>query len=260
MSAPKRKHERDGSAYEAFDSLIRAGINPYLLCGAVCSVEQVWNLTPAKPQALRKAGVSVKDAAKLPERLRHDASSLRVLRQAKLFGLPDGDDSRLCGLMKQAAAVLENNLTYAKQTEHNIRAAALVELLREIDSAREWAGFPVRTNVEPSLAEQAVKREPHVATYALASDLMRQGVPNEVLEKMRADFPVALGRVPAFPSGEALRGRIRTIKRTPVLREKAQQLCEDWKWRYAYQPFTWVKGQTPKGPPPPLAMLCKTST
>jgi hypothetical protein len=245
----------------AFHQLVRCGLNPYLLCGAVCSVEEAWKLVPGNQrQALKKKRFSIKGVAKLPGRLSEDACLLRRLNREGFFTLPDSSHVSLWRLLESAAIQLRNNFkAYPRQSWQNIYAAALVVLLREVESASEWGGQPTRRNVEPSLDEPSQKRVPAVPAYRLASELMRQGIPNDVLAAMHADFADATGRVPRFPSAEALRGRCRHLKKRSALWNEAKRLSETWISQYNYSPGTWNDAKAATGPVPPLAMLPKTS-
>jgi hypothetical protein len=264
MSALKRNAGfalSNGDPHWAFHELERQGLNPHLLCGAVCSVEQAWKLTPGtKRQALKNKGFSINRLAKFPASLFEAASLLRRLNREGFFSLPDYGHASLCGLLESAALQLRNTFgAYPRQNSPNIYAAALVVLLREVDCAREWAGLTVTQNGEPSLEGPSQKGVPRLLAYRLASELMRQGVPNDVLTAMRADFADATGRVLDFPSPEALRGRCRHVKKYSELWNIANGLCACWINQYSYLPGTLAPMETPNRLAPPLAMLPKTS-
>jgi hypothetical protein len=264
MSLPKRTAPPVISKrvpHSAFDQLLRYGLNPHLICGAVCTVEKAWKLVPGNQrQALKKKGFSIKGVSKLPVMLFEDASLLRRLNKEGFFSLPDSGHVSLWQLLESASVQLRNNFTsYKGQSWQNICAAALVVLLREVEPSREWAGQRTQQNVEPSPDESSQKRVPAVPAYRLASELMRQGIPNDVLAAMRADFADATGRVPGFPSAEALRGRCRHLKKRSALWNEAKRLNETWIIQYDYSPGTWNDAKAHAGPVPPLAMLPKTS-
>jgi hypothetical protein len=214
---PRKSADPSGRTFDAFEELQRRGINPFLLCGAVCSVERVWKLIPGnKLQAMKKKGFSIGDVRKLPERLLTDASLLRRLIAERFFSLPDYGHISLCGLLESAAFFLRENFrAQSRQSWQNIYAVALIELIGNVNSVVEWAGCILHNkSVEQSQIKPNQTRVPVLSVYKLASKLMREGVPGSVLAAMRTDFPDAEGRVLDFLTDTALEKRFQRFSTT----------------------------------------------
>ena len=232
-----------GRPFHAFEELQRRGINHFLLCCVVCEIERIWKMKPGSDRkALAKLESSPKKIKTMARSLKDEADELEKLHNAGFVRLGDSSEwikSFLVQMRSVANALTSNCGLYPRNVRQNIHAAALVKLIGEAKDAAEEAGAIHKHNEFP------IKK--------LASDLMRQGVPEDILEKMRANFPEATGQIKDFPKSGALKERIRTLSRK--YDNDVASLYQSWVTKFDYQPHTWAEGTTPQGPVPPLALL-----
>jgi hypothetical protein len=242
---PRMQAVSSDRTFDAFEELQRRGINPSLLCCAVCEVERIWKMKPGSDlKALADLGFSPKQIKTMARSLKDEADKLEKLHKEGFVHLGDSSEwsKSFFVQMRNVADALDNNCgMYPRNTRQNIHAAALVKLISETKGAAEWAGATYKHKEFP------IKK--------LASDLMRQGVPENILKKLRADFPDSMGQIKDFPNLAALKQRIRTLAQK--YDKDVASLCQSWITRFDHHPRTWVKGRTAVGPAPPLAMLPK---
>lgn len=229
--------------FDAFEELQRRGINHFLLCCVVCEIERIWKMKPGSDRkALAKLESSPKKIKTIARSLKDEADQLEKLHTAGFVQLGDSSEwikSFLVQMRSVANTLTSNCGLYPRNVRQNIHAAALVKLIGEAKDAAEEAG--------------AIHKHKEFPIKKLASDLMRQGVPEDILEKMRANFPEATGQIKDFPKSPALKERILAL--APKYDNEVAHLCQDWIDRFSHHPYIWAEGHTAEGLAPPLALL-----
>ena len=232
-----------GRTFDAYEELRRRGMNHFLLCCVVCEIERIWKMKPGSDRkALAKLKSSPKRIQTIARSLKDEADELEKLHTAGFVQLGDSSEwikSFLVQMRSVSNALTSNCGLYPRNVRQNIHAAALVKLIGEAKDAAEEAGAIYKHNEFP------IKK--------LASDLMRQGVPEDILEKVRANFLEATAQIKDFPNSAALKQRI--LKLARKYDDDVADLCHYWRTTFSYQPHTWGDRRTAQGPVPPLTML-----